>query len=75
MVATYSIRKYNKIPLLKSIVQAVETSAYLIVVWFPLAMFIVYKIIFMKKTMNWGKTAHGVISAQEVEPERELVKI
>lgn len=59
LVTSYSIRKYNKKTIMQSIIQAVGTSVYLIVVWFPLAMFIVYKIIFMKKTMNWGKTAHG----------------
>lgn len=64
LVTSYSIRKYNKQPAFRSVVQAVGTSAYLIVVWFPLAMFIVYKIIFMKKTMNWGKTAHGVAVSQ-----------
>ena len=64
LVTSYSIRKYNKQPAFRSVVQAVGTSAYLIVVWFPLAMFIVYKIIFMKKTMNWGKTAHGVVVSQ-----------
>jgi len=65
MVTSYSIHKYNNKSILQSIVQAVGTSVYLIVVWFPLAMFIVYKIIFLKKTMNWGKTAHGT-SAPEL---------
>ncbi len=67
IVGTYSIKKYNRKPLLRSILEAVETSIYLIVVWFPLAMFIVYKIVFLKKTMNWGKTAHGCGIAQEQE--------
>ncbi len=65
LVATYSIKKYNNESLINSIFQAVETSVYLIIVWFPLAMFIVYKIIFMKKSMNWGKTDHGSILQQD----------
>ena len=60
LVGAYSIKKYNKVSALNSFIQALETSLYLIIVWFPLGMFIVYKIIFMKKTMNWGKTVHGV---------------
>lgn len=73
LVTSYSIRKYNRKSIMQSIIQAIGTSAYLIVVWFPLAMFIVYKIIFMKKTMNWGKTAHGTGSGEletsTVEPD------
>lgn len=69
LVATYSIKKFNNKPLLQSILQAVETSVYLIVVWFPLAMFIVYKIVFMKKTMNWGKTTHGVTPPKPIQKE------
>ena len=60
IVGAYSIKKYNRQPKIKSLIQAIETSFYLIVVWFPLATFIVFKIIFHKKTMNWGKTAHGL---------------
>lgn len=75
LVTSYSIKKYNKTSKLQSIIQAIGTSAYLIVVWFPLAMFIVYKIIFLKKTMNWGKTEHGSpkISTTPQKEEKNLV--
>lgn len=72
LVTSYSIRKYNRQSIFQSVVQAIGTSAYLIVVWFPLAMFIVYKIIFMKKTMNWGKTAHGAVSSETKKYEQEI---
>lgn len=76
LVTSYSIKKYNRENLINSIIQAVGTSIYLIVVWFPLAMFIVYKIIFMKKTMNWGKTAHGNVPvAESPSEERPMEKI
>lgn len=57
---SYSIRRYNKISIGKSIIQGFETSVYFIVLWFPLVMFIVFKIIFAKKNMDWGKTTHGL---------------
>lgn len=60
IVGVYSINKYNKIPVFRSFIQAAETCVYLITLWFPIVMFIVFKIIFCKKTMEWGKTAHGL---------------
>ncbi len=56
----YSLRKYAGYDLLKALWQAVLTSVYFITIWFPIAMFIIFKIIFTKKTMDWGKTQHGV---------------
>ena len=32
---------------------------------FPLVLFICFKILFMKKDMNWGKTAHGLVMEEE----------
>ncbi len=55
----YSLRKYVKLKPLDNIRQSVETSLYIVVLWFPLAIFIIFKIIFMKNTMVWGKTKHG----------------
>ena len=57
---TYSIRRYNKLSRFQTIKQGLETSIYFIAVWFPLVLFIVFKILFGKKTMEWGKTTHGV---------------
>ena len=31
----------------------------MIVLWFPIAIFIIFKIIFMANNMDWSKTAHG----------------
>ncbi len=59
----YSFRKYSKYTRCKAVVQAFVTSAYFIVIWFPIVMFIIFKIIFTKRTMDWGKTQHGVISS------------
>ena len=57
---TYSIRHYNNLSRIQTLKQGLQTSIYFIAVWFPLVLFIVFKIIFGKKTMEWGKTAHGV---------------
>jgi len=33
--------------------------------WTPLVTFIVFKILFCKRDMNWGKTSHGLAQKQE----------
>ncbi len=55
----YSLRKYVKLKPMENLIQSIQTALYIIVLWFPLAVFIIFKIIFMKNTMNWDKTAHG----------------
>ena len=57
----YSLVKYDKLPVKKAFSESIETSLYLLLIWFPLVLFIGTKILFMKKDMNWGKTAHGLI--------------
>jgi len=57
----YSLSKYSHYGFLKALWQAVVTAVYFVVIWFPIAMFIIFKIIFTKKTMDWGKTQHGVV--------------
>ena len=57
----YSLNKYSHYGFLKALWQAVVTAVYFVVIWFPIAMFIIFKIIFTKKTMDWGKTQHGVV--------------
>ncbi len=56
----YSLRKYHKYGLLKAIVQAIETGTYMVFIWTPVASYIIIKIIFMKRGLDWGKTEHGV---------------
>jgi 1,2-diacylglycerol 3-beta-glucosyltransferase len=55
----YSLRKYNHLKLFENIKQSFETCVYFLLLWFPIVIFIIFKIIFTKKTMDWGKTEHG----------------
>ncbi len=62
----YSLKKYANLNFVEAFVQAIVTSIYFFVIWFPIAMFIIFKIVFTKKTMDWGKTVHGVAKLNEV---------
>lgn len=57
----YALRKYDNVNRADAFTQSVITSAYLLIIWFPLVLFIGSKILFMKKDMKWGKTAHGLV--------------
>lgn len=61
----YSLRKYNGLKPLQNLKQSFETCIYFLVLWFPVVVFIVFKIIFTKKTMDWGKTQHGTAKNQD----------
>ena len=63
----YSLRKYANYSTLKAFFEAVITSIYFITIWFPIALFIIFKIIFTRKTMDWGKTLHGVAKCSLLE--------
>ncbi|MBP7211789.1 glycosyltransferase family 2 protein [bacterium] len=65
IAARYSLRKYNNVPRKKALIQAMETSIYLFVIWFPVVVWICFKILFRKKDMAWGKTAHGLVLEEE----------
>ncbi len=65
LAARYALRRYDFMPRLDAIFEALETSVYLFIIWFPLVFFIGFKILFMKKDMNWGKTAHGLVKEEE----------
>lgn len=56
----YSLHKYDGLKPVDNFIQSITTCIYMVVLWFPVVFFIVFKIIFCKKTMDWGKTAHGV---------------
>lgn len=58
----YSIRRYNAVSFYNSIIQAIETGVYMVLIWTPIVFFIIFKIIFMKRTMDWGKTQHGLVA-------------
>ena len=74
MSCRYALRKYDNINSADSLTQSVITSAYLLIIWFPLVLFIGSKILFMKKDMKWGKTTHGLV-AQEHAIQRAKEKI
>ncbi len=63
MCLFYSLRKYSDYSFFRRIFEAFATSFYMIVFWVPIVFAIILKIIFKPKTMDWGKTEHGV-SAQ-----------
>ncbi len=65
MAARYSLRRYDNMNRLQAIKEAAETSVYLLVLWFPLVIFICLKILFRPKDMNWGKTTHGLVKEEE----------
>ena len=57
--SAYSLKKYVKLRKRDNVKQAIITSIYMLVLWCPVAIYILFKIIFMKNTMEWGKTQHG----------------
>ncbi len=69
----YSLRRYDFVPRMKALKQALETSVYFFIIWFPMELFICGKILFCKKDMNWGKTAHGLVveACQELDTASE----
>ena len=52
LAARYALRRYDFMPRLDATFEALETSIYLFIIWFPLVLFICFKILFMKKDMN-----------------------
>ncbi len=69
----YSLRKYDMLPRLSAIKQALETTVYFLMIWFPMELFICGKILFCKKDMNWGKTAHGLVMEEQQKLETQEV--
>lgn len=68
----YSLRRYDLMKRWEAFVQASYTALYMLIIWFPMVLFICGKILFCKKDMNWGKTTHGLI-VEEEEHNKELV--
>ncbi len=71
----YALRRYDNLTRLKAVKEAFITSIYLLLIWFPLELFICFKILFCKKDMNWGKTAHGLVLEEEEHIQQELEKV
>ena len=75
MACRYSLRRYDNLPRTDAFIQSVYTSVYLLLIWFPLVLFIGTKILFMKKDMNWGKTAHGLIQHEHaIQKAKEKIR-
>ena len=61
----YSLRRYDFMKRKDAFIQACYTACYMLIIWFPMLLFICGKILFRKKDMNWGKTTHGLIIEEE----------
>lgn len=70
----YSLRRYDNVPRLRAIKEACETTIYMLIIWFPMVLFILGKIVFLKKDMKWGKTAHGLVLEQQKKEQKENQK-
>ena len=55
----------DNIPRMSALKQAFETTIYFFVLWLPMVIFICGKILFCKKDMKWGKTAHGLVKEEK----------
>ena len=71
----YSLRKYDFVPRMSAFRQALETTVYFLIIWFPMELFICGKILFCKKDMNWGKTAHGLVIEEQNRQELEMQEV
>lgn len=76
LATRYSLRRFDNLNRFQALKQAVETSIYLFVIWFPVVIYICGKILFCKKDMNWGKTTHGLVLEEEmnIQNQKELQK-
>lgn len=75
--ARYSLRRFDNLSRFQALKQAIETSLYLVAVWFPIVLFICFKILFTEKDMNWGKTTHGLILEEEmyIQEQKQVQKV
>ena len=64
MLIRYSLRRYDDLPRLEALKEAFITTVYFFIIWFPMELYICGKILFKKKDMNWGKTAHGLVKEE-----------
>ena len=56
----FSLKKYDKLSVFQTVKQSIETSIYMILIWMPVVVFILFKILILPRDMNWGKTSHGL---------------
>ncbi len=67
MAIRYSLRRYDSQKRWNALIQASYTAIYMLIIWFPMVLFICAKILFCKKDLNWGKTAHGLVMEKEAD--------
>lgn len=72
LATRYSLRRFDNLSRFQALKQAIETSIYIFAIWFPVVMYICFKILFCKKDMNWGKTTHGLILEEELHMQGQL---
>jgi len=61
----YSLRRYDNMKRTEAFIQASYTAIYMLIIWFPMVLYICGKILFKEKDMRWGKTTHGLIKEEE----------
>lgn len=71
----YALRRYDNVPRISALVQSFQTTVYFFIIWFPLVLYISFKILFLKKDMKWGKTAHGLVQEEEANINKQLEKV
>ncbi|MBQ9688800.1 glycosyltransferase family 2 protein [bacterium] len=74
LASRYSLRRLDKLSRYQAIKQAVETSIFIFIIWFPLVIFICLKILFTKKDLKWGKTTHGLVLEQEESNKKKILQ-
>lgn len=74
LATRYSLRRFDHLSRWQALKQAVETSLYIFIIWFPIVFYICLKILFCKKDMNWGKTTHGLVLEEELHL-KEMQKV
>lgn len=75
----YSLRHYAGMKRWEAFKEASITAIYMLVIWFPMVLYICGKILFKEKNMKWGKTTHGLIREeernQEIAREKDLREV
>ena len=71
----YSLRRYDNMNRKDAFIQAFYTAIYMLVIWFPMVLYICAKILFQEKNMRWGKTTHGLIKEEEENIARAESKV
>ena len=70
----YSLRHYGNMKRWEALKEASYTAIYMLIIWFPMELYIFAKILFRPKDMNWGKTTHGLIVEEEENMELSSVE-